>query len=302
MDCLKDFQYADEIVPSIFTSCNLIAEKIISDSLINPSLSRHENLIAIWTQIRAELSILEQELSQFCEREWNNLSLYQEGHICSHSLSAMCSMMTLPYFSDLDYHDQNILLLGLLFHDIAKRGRPSYKGKDPIHPFRSAATTLGIFNRLGWIKNEEQIDETIRFINSAFIIYKEKEFMDNSKLEEIFIRLLYATGIFNSLDQKYESYSKATFGVPREKSYVLEILIIILLHQSVDLDPKYPNFTPIPTHSLSKFFSRRLLKLLSILHMGDNGSYNLPIPYKTWSFPKRIWKSFKSLQKILKSA
>ena len=207
--------------------------------------------------------------------------------------------MTLHYFLDLDYHDQNVILVGLLFHDISKRGRPSYKGKDPIHPFRSAATALEIFNRLGWIKNEDQIDETIGFINSAFIIYKNKEYMDNSKLDEIFTRLLYATGIYNSLDQKFDNYFEATLEVPREKLYTVEILLLILLHQSVDLEPKYPNFTPIPNEDLPRFFTARLLKLLSILHMGDNASYNVPKPHKAWTFPRRIWKSFRSLKKLL---
>ena len=36
-----------------------------------------------------------------------------------------------------------------LLHDIRKLGHPVYEGKDHVHPFKSAAAVLEVFNLMG---------------------------------------------------------------------------------------------------------------------------------------------------------
>ena len=43
--------------------------------------------------------------------------------------------------------------LAILLHDISKRGYPDFKGKDHVHPFVSAATTLRIFVYFGLVED-----------------------------------------------------------------------------------------------------------------------------------------------------
>ena len=60
-------------------------------------------------------------------------------------------MIKEPLFSQLSAEKQNICLWACLLHDIGIRGRPFIVGKDHIHAFRSAQTTLDVFKRLGFI-------------------------------------------------------------------------------------------------------------------------------------------------------
>jgi hypothetical protein len=231
---------------------------------------------------------LEQELNTFCEAEWHWLDQVDEGLVCCHTFATLATIYSMKPFKDLDFHDQNIILYGLLFHDIAKRGPPEIETKDPLHPFTSAAKALKIFSRLGWIQHAENVEEISEYISNAFFFHEWANFMDNQKLPMIYKQLLYATGLISDMNSSYQNYYQLTNDLPREKLFVFEILAIILFHQSVDLDPKYPNFTPLTEEEMNSYLSPRLLNLLTILHIGDNGSYNLPLKRAKWDFDKRI--------------
>jgi hypothetical protein len=67
-----------------------------------------------------------------------------------------------PLFTtQLNNMEQNILKWAALFHDISKRGMPDFEGKDHVHPFESAITTLKMFVELEiiGINNSEEKKE-----------------------------------------------------------------------------------------------------------------------------------------------
>jgi len=56
----------------------------------------------------------------------------------------------LPHLYDsLEDEDQNIILWACLLHDIRKLGSPVFEGKDHVHPFKSAAAVLEVFEQIG---------------------------------------------------------------------------------------------------------------------------------------------------------
>ena len=46
--------------------------------------------------------------------------------------------------------EKNAIKWIALFHDLAKRGRPEFGGRDHIHPFMSAKLCLEIFKEMGF--------------------------------------------------------------------------------------------------------------------------------------------------------
>lgn len=56
----------------------------------------------------------------------------------------------LPHlFEALEDEEQNIIMWSCLLHDIRKLGAPVFEGKDHVHPFKSAAAVLEVFEKIG---------------------------------------------------------------------------------------------------------------------------------------------------------
>ena len=51
----------------------------------------------------------------------------------------------------LSENHQNILKWAALLHDIAKRGKPEFLGRDHTHPFAGGIMVLKIFHRIGFL-------------------------------------------------------------------------------------------------------------------------------------------------------
>jgi hypothetical protein len=283
----QQFQLIEELIPSLLSNLTKIERQIHSESHLNPHLSRYDSLVKIWTDFRKQMFPIESEISVFCAEEWEAENKVDDGLVCSHIISAMITAFQEPQFKQMDQHDQSIILLSLLFHDIAKKGPPEIETKDPFHPFTSASKTLRILSRLGWISHPECVEETIEFINSSSFYYKWALFMNNDRLPEIYRRLLYVTGLLNDCNCEFTSYADVCRGVEKERLYCFEIISLVLLHQSVDFDPSYPMFTPLNRDEMRRFLTPRLLVLLSLVHKGDSGSYFLPKKKAKWTFLPR---------------
>ena len=81
---------------------------------------------------------------------WANLTKYNKKFTAVHSVMVLYRTITHPLFmTQLNNTERNILKWAALFHDISKRGMPDFEGKDHIHPFESAITTLKMFVELG---------------------------------------------------------------------------------------------------------------------------------------------------------
>ena len=288
MSSPKPYQYANELIPSVIPLLSTTEQTLLSESYLDPSLDRYHNLINSWKVVRQQMTLLEPELSSFCSEEWSHLNQVDEGLVCSHTFAALATVYSLPCFKSLDSHDQNIIIYGLLFHDIAKRGPPQIQTKDPVHPFTSAAKALRIFNNLGWVVNPGIVNEAADFIHNASFFHQWGNFMDNRKLPQIYRYLLYATGLLETLSTPYQTYSHLTKDLQKESLFIFEILAIILFHQSIDFNPEFPNFTPLKDLEVTKYLSPRLLDLLAVLVIGDSGSYYLPEPRTDWTFYRTI--------------
>lgn len=292
-------KYIQNYIPSLISNLQS-AENILKENQhLIPNQERYDSLVHSWNLFREHMRTSEQEMMNFCQEEWEYENRVDDGLVCSHIIAVVIAVYTDWEFKMLDEHDKNVILWAALFHDIAKRGPPEMDTKDPFHPFTSASKALKIFSRLGWALKNDFVEEAAKCIDGSFYHYKWGDFMDNKKLPMIYPLLLKATGLIGENDY-FNTYREIEMAVPKDKLFIFEIIAIILFHQSFDFDPKYPNFTPLKYDEILKYTSPRLVKLVSIMHKGDNGSYNFPYPMNIWTFGKRIENSTTHLLRFFK--
>ncbi|OMJ79942.1 hypothetical protein SteCoe_19927 [Stentor coeruleus] len=280
-------KYVQNYIPSLLSNLQS-AENILKENQhLNSKHERYESLVHSWNLFRNHMKTSEQEMIHFCQEEWEYENRVDDGLVCSHIIAVVIAVYVDWEFKIIDEHDKNVILWAALFHDVAKRGPPEMDTKDPFHPFTSASKALRIFSRLGWVTKNDAVEEAAKYINESFFHYKWGNFMDNSRLPMIYPLLLKATGLIEEIEN-FSTYREIEMAVPKEQLFVFEIVAIILFHQSFDFDPKYPNFTPLKYDEILKYTSPRLVKLVSIMHKGDNGSYNFPLPMNKWTFGRRI--------------
>ena len=136
----------EEFFPILFKKLNdipTLIEKVKEE--YNPPTS-HDLYDCIWDEIfepcKKEIEkVLGGQLQEMLE--WGNLVI--------HTILVIYQTMTDERFSKLSPVDQNILLWASLLHDIAKRGKKAFEGKDHVHPFWSAAVSINILvgNEIG---------------------------------------------------------------------------------------------------------------------------------------------------------
>ena len=80
--------------------------------------------------------------------EWKKIDDYSNHKITYHIYKVLFLTIHDESFLKLNNYKKNVLLWGVFFHDISKRGLPEVIGKDPVHPFNSAYSSLKIFQRL----------------------------------------------------------------------------------------------------------------------------------------------------------
>ena len=212
---LSNVSHITTLIPSLYPSLARVQSLIHHHSHIKYFHKRHDNLLRGWGLIRSTLSEVENDFSNLCRTEWDSLNTYDGGLVCSHTLAVVACAYLSNDFKALDQHDQSLVMWGCFFHDIAKRGRPAIKGKDPIHPFTSAARALKILDRLGLVPASQEVDETVQVINNAFVMRGRREFMDNGRMAEIMRRLLYVTGVISEKDEEFTSYFELTREMER---------------------------------------------------------------------------------------
>jgi len=151
------------------------------------------------------------------------------GNTYIHSVMVLYNSYNDTRFSDLSEEHKNQLLWASLMHDLGKRGKPIFEGKDHIHPFRSAAFVLKIFAENNIIEKHAH-DEALVLAEILLNSHKtitDKKFLkrhrkhldsmcldmhDHKNLPEIFEKLKRISG---------------------DNNEIKNIFILVLFHQSI---------------------------------------------------------------------
>lgn len=98
------------------------------------------------------LKRIDSEVSKVIGQPWQQLKNQNSQFVAMHTLAVLAMTVNDPLFAALPVEQKNILKWAALLHDIAKLSRPTIEGKDHVHPFKSAAIVLELFETFGFIE------------------------------------------------------------------------------------------------------------------------------------------------------
>ena len=98
------------------------------------------------------LKRIDSEVSKVIGQPWQQLKNQNSQFVAMHTLAVLAMTVNDPLFAALPLEQKNILKWAALLHDIAKLSRPTIEGKDHVHPFKSAAIVLELFETFGFIE------------------------------------------------------------------------------------------------------------------------------------------------------
>ena len=270
-------------LPSLLTSLDQSKSYLLGMQSSLSFDSDYKKQVKIWYHIYHLMSQTESELLAFCSAEWDELSTHDNTYFCKHTFATLCALYIDEDFLRMDAHDKNIMLWALLFHDIAKKGPPTIQGRDPFHPFTSASRAMMIFDRLGWIQRGQLVGELAELIDGAFVVINYQKCMDNTKLPEILGKLFFVTGMARDINENFENYGEIEKGHGRSERFLYEVIALILFHQSLNMNPLFPNPVCLNNQEILRYLSPRMVFLLYVLHKADHNSYNVAISITNWA-------------------
>jgi len=280
----------EELLPVLYLSLQEAESQIVQANIVYTGNKQHEEVRAcdeVNSLCRRVLEKADEEVTNFIPTEWEHLKQFSKGKINEHTLRLMVRMYMEPSFKQLNKHDQNLLLWSGLFHDLGKRGPPLLPGKDPFHPFKSAALTLRIMSRLGWVRSDYEFAENLaQDIEKAFFVEREIEYMDNSQVEDFLSRLLHLCNL--SEKSTWNTIEEVCSGKSLQELFAFEVLLLVMFHQSISVLGEHPAFTPFSDSEIKKFYSFRVLKLSGFLMKFDSLSYTMALPNVTRDFGSEI--------------
>ena len=172
-----------------------------------------------------------------------------------------------------DGHDRNLMMWVCLLHDIQKR-IDSTGFRDPFHPFRSAATIIRYMSRWNWLSHPNSAEQLAQKIENATELSYGCEIHDNKQLPEIITGILRLSGVEMS-DLGYAESVKLLEIHAKQRLFEVEIILLTLLHQSLTLVRRYPSVAPLSDREIYRYFSKRLIQLLTTLALCDSASYTI---------------------------
>ena len=113
-----------------------------------------ENYTAFKESVRGTVfPMIEDELLRLIP-EWQRLTEVKGASVALHSLIVLYLVTNDPRMKQLSAEQQNIIKWSALLHDIAKRGKPEFCGRDHTHPFAGGLAVLKIFKRIGFLDSQ----------------------------------------------------------------------------------------------------------------------------------------------------
>ena len=279
-----------------------------------PSFTQHfPNLLEIIKKVPSSINfgaksveIYKESRGEFRERyldsiistvipEWKSLQKQETGFVNDHIMLVFWLFTMDENIQNLCGEDINLLYWISILHDIVKLRPPLVQTRDPMHPFRSAASALKVISRvLGLQCYPHFIREinslSLLFLSSSQVLYRRSYSMENKKIyTEIYkesLDLRKCGVLFGKLDALFPKYTFAN-----------DLIKLISLHQSLPAIPKYPCFDQLTSEQIVEYFDEHRLWLMYLIMINDSVSYS-QFGYLRKDIPVNVSEFWKSYHKI----
>jgi hypothetical protein len=191
---------------------------------------------------------------------WREMAGYAEGATRKHITEALIALQLLPEYRGAPAHLQPLMEWSVLYHDLGKQVIGGQR--DSMHAFRSATMAARTLPSVGFVASEEYsqlIDPWTRLVLGASVAAADGKgpLPDKRALPEILLG------------------SEQLFGTGSAAALIVQA---VLLHQSLDVVPEWPNPGSLAEAEVPICIRPALLPLLEAMMLVDSDAWQLLDP------------------------
>lgn len=212
---------------------------------------------------------------------WQDMAACAAGATLDHVTQALIAMQMLPEYRQGSRELRALLEWTVLYHDLGKRVMPGER--DALHPFRSATIAARALPGVGFAVTDihrSGLDSWTQLVLGASVAAADGKgrVQDNRALQEI----------LRGLDDLFGARSPAAL-----------IVQAVLLHQSLDVVPEWPNPGSLTEAELSLYIRPSLLPLLEAMMLVDSDAWQLFDPVSRTKFRHSTLAVFANVRRLL---
>jgi hypothetical protein len=239
-----------------------------------------------------ERQSLDQRIRVFCNSErmreieavapgWQAMAQFADGATLIHVVKAMIALQLLPEYRGAPSDLRAMMEWSVFYHDI---GKQAVAGKrDALHAFRSAALTARALPLAGFGTARpyaESLESWVALALSAFLPAPDGNgfVQDNRALPRIL------------------AGSEQLFGTRSPAALIVQA---VLLHQSLDVVPEWPNAASLTEAEAPQCVSPALLPLLEGVMLVDSDAWQLLDPPRKAHFRQSTLAAFERVRRLV---
>ena len=212
---------------------------------------------------------------------WRDMAAYADGATRNHVTQALIALQLLPEYRQAPDHLQAWMEWSELYHDLGKQVISGQR--DALHAFRGAAIAARALPRVGFPTSEAYpaaLDPWTRLVLGASIAEPDGKglIQDNRALPEI----------LRGIEQLFGAGSAAAL-----------IVQAVLLHQSLNVVPEWPNPGSLTEAELPLCIRPALLPLLEAVMLVDSDAWQLFDPTSKAKFRQGTLAVFATVRRLV---
>ena len=183
--------------------------------------------------------------------------------------------------------DQNTIKWAALLHDVSKRQKPVFHGRDHTHPFTGAVTVLNIFERLGFLEEElkQKLGADAHYdkskLNKLVELIMESTHAPVEKVDPTYGDKFIKEGQDYCCEVQSHDNLEEIFGLLWDEQNPImirngfcdHVFRSVFFHQSLIGLKKFPGIVSSTKEERLQFCDKKFYEIISVLMSNDSISY-----------------------------